>query len=449
MRVLPRPSGTVARGEVGMGRNSCRPVPLTLRSLLVLMAVLLWAPAAAMASPGLAGVTFSGSAANPQITVRGAGFGTEPTPTNLAASGYTGYDYGNNLYLCDTSADPNSFCAGQYDGGNSGADTIGLVVTTYTDAEIVYSLGSDYAQLYYPNDTYRLQDGDQFTVNIKGATCSGTVSFSGAATKCAAPPPTMPSNGDAWSVPQVQDVVGELVAQYRGMFEPCTATVVASSHGDVIVTAGHCVRCLCEASGQRPTGYLFAPGHTGPVCIDLRCGENPLGIWSAGPSAAFYDSNFKNEQRYDFGFVRLAANHGQSVESAVAGEDGGWVPSLAFSPTRAQRWWSVGLPYGSSVNSPACTTRGNPQYGHCEYAISRAYCSSVATTNDGQPGPPGPPGMVIGNGCQHETEGASGGPWFTAHGQLGSVNKGNGNGYTLGTYLGSEAHQIYTQANAQ
>ena len=47
------------------------------------------------------------------------------------------------------------------------------------------------------------------------------------------------------------------------------------------------------------------------------------------------------------------------------------------------------------------------------------------------------------------TEGASGGPWFTAHGQLGSVNKGNGNGYTLGTYLGSEAHQIYTQANAQ
>lgn len=128
-------------------------------------------------------VTFAGNGANPQITIDGYGIGPEPAPTNLAYQGYTGYDYGDDLYLCDTSTDPKPFCAGQNDG--SGAwDTIGLVIGAYTDSQIAYSLGSDYAQSYYPADIFRLQQGDSFTAHVRGVVCSGVVDFSGKPVSC-------------------------------------------------------------------------------------------------------------------------------------------------------------------------------------------------------------------------------------------------------------------------
>lgn len=128
-------------------------------------------------------VTFGGDPAEPQITVNGSAFGIQPAATNVAYQNYTGYDYGNDLYFCDTSSDPNAFCAGQNDG--SGAwDTIGLVIGKYTDSQISYSLGSDYAQSYYPGNIFKLQQGDSFAVHVNGADCSGVVDFSGRPVPC-------------------------------------------------------------------------------------------------------------------------------------------------------------------------------------------------------------------------------------------------------------------------
>lgn len=161
---------------------------MAVRCLLGFAIALLCSPAAAAAAPMFSTVTFTGDATNPQVTIFGSGFGIEPATTNPAYQGSTGYDYGNALYLCDTSSNPNAFCAGQNNGKGNGSDTIGLVVSSYADSQIVYTLGSDYASYYYPSDVFRLQQGDQFTMHVNGATCSGMVDYSGSTVSCSAPP---------------------------------------------------------------------------------------------------------------------------------------------------------------------------------------------------------------------------------------------------------------------
>jgi hypothetical protein len=147
---------------------------------LVLPAIvgLLWCSSATAAGPTIASVAFAGDASNPQVTVSGTGFGGEPAATNLGYQGYTGYNYGTALYLCDSSPNPATFCAG-YNG-----DTIGLVISQYSDTAIQFSLGSDYSQSYYPNGIFRMQAGDSFTISVKGATCSGSVTYSAAPISC-------------------------------------------------------------------------------------------------------------------------------------------------------------------------------------------------------------------------------------------------------------------------
>jgi PKD repeat protein/lysophospholipase L1-like esterase len=159
--------------------------------LIAIVALLVWS-SAANASPTITAVIFNSPASNPDgIGILGTGFGNQPPPaTNLAAPGYTGYDYGNALYLCDTTPNPNAFCAGQNNGG--GGDTIGLSIYQYQDGAIGLNLGSSYNLHYYPNNIYRLQQGDEFTFNIEGATCSGTVVYDKAVSCSSAPPPPPP-----------------------------------------------------------------------------------------------------------------------------------------------------------------------------------------------------------------------------------------------------------------
>jgi hypothetical protein len=168
-----------------IGRRLRRPTRVIVRWVLVVVglgAAILSCPATAQATPTITAVRFSGSPSSPTISLQGSGFGTQP-PGALADSGYTGKDFGNALYLCDSASDPNAFCAGQGAGGGSG-DLIGLAVAHYTSTSIVYSLGSAYQQYYYPNDVFRLRSGDRFVVHVKGATCIGSVNFGGRSILC-------------------------------------------------------------------------------------------------------------------------------------------------------------------------------------------------------------------------------------------------------------------------
>ena len=112
--------------------------------------------------PSVTGVTFTGTPADPTITVTGSGFGSSPpigTP-ETCQSGDTGDDYGSSgLWFSD--ATQGGWTAGQ-DG-----DCIGLIVSSWSSGQVVFGFGNEYAN--YP----AIQSGDQIEVGVQGATFSG------------------------------------------------------------------------------------------------------------------------------------------------------------------------------------------------------------------------------------------------------------------------------------
>ena len=89
-------------------------------------------------TPTIDGVTFGGNPATPTVTVSGTGFGSTsdlgtPAPASCGASGT---DYGNNFSFSDTTR---SWQAGQ------GAGCIGLIISSYSNNQIVFTFGTGYS----------------------------------------------------------------------------------------------------------------------------------------------------------------------------------------------------------------------------------------------------------------------------------------------------------------
>jgi hypothetical protein len=112
--------------------------------------------------PSITGVSFTGTSADPTITVTGSGFGSSPpigTP-ETCQSGDTGDDYGSSgLWFSDATQ-------GGWTAGQAG-DCIGLIVSSWSGSQVVYGFGNEYAN--YP----AIQSGDQVEVDVQGATFSG------------------------------------------------------------------------------------------------------------------------------------------------------------------------------------------------------------------------------------------------------------------------------------
>ena len=112
--------------------------------------------------PSITAVTFTGTSADPTITVTGSGFGAGPPigSPQTCQSGDTGDDYGSSgLWFSD--ATQGGWTAGQ-DG-----DCIGLIVSAWSGSQVVFGFGNEYAN--YP----AIQSGDQIEVDVQGATFSG------------------------------------------------------------------------------------------------------------------------------------------------------------------------------------------------------------------------------------------------------------------------------------
>jgi len=109
-------------------------------------------------------VEFSGNATSPVVTVSGSGFGTEADLGTPGAAGCsaTGSDFGSSLWIQDWT---DNWVAGR------GAACIGLLVSSYSDNQVVFSFGSDFS-------SYSLTSGAGFTLSLRGATFSGTVNYS-------------------------------------------------------------------------------------------------------------------------------------------------------------------------------------------------------------------------------------------------------------------------------
>lgn len=225
--------------------------------------------------------------------------------------------------------------------------------------------------------------------------------------------------------------IGELVATdpRTGKFFPCTATVVTSPRGDLVVTAAHCVQSLSD--NHKYVSLVFAPGHTGSTCHDLNCGRNPVGTWTAQPAGLTVYPDAAHHPRFDWAFVRV---HPSPADLPVERVVGGL--KLDFSPDRRQPWTIFGYPHGAQIS-------------HGVYPLNLVLCSgsSMSAPSSAAPGP-GPLGLFIAPpNCNHETEGASGGPWVDGDGAVGAVNKAQTAGLGIvGTYLGADAAKAYTVA---
>jgi hypothetical protein len=119
-------------------------------------------------------VAFSGTSSNPTVTVTGTRFGNKapkPNPSGRPCGEpdvtSTGDNYGKNLIFWSTVG------SGDWQAGFPG-DCIGLVITSYSNTQIVFTLGDFYRD---PVQNYhQMANGDTFSINVKGNALIGTVS---------------------------------------------------------------------------------------------------------------------------------------------------------------------------------------------------------------------------------------------------------------------------------
>lgn len=119
------------------------------------------------ASPTIKTVTFTGTPAEPTVTITGENFGqkpaTNPKTPLTCFSGDTSFDYGSLLDFTDSTQ---GWTAGQT------GDCIGLIVSSYTESQVVYKFGAGYS--HYG----QLTSGDAYTLVVRTAQAKGTVAYS-------------------------------------------------------------------------------------------------------------------------------------------------------------------------------------------------------------------------------------------------------------------------------
>jgi hypothetical protein len=265
---------------------------------LAALVAVLGLPAAAQGR-GIAQVSITGSVSRPQITITGSGLGTQPAanPQNPAfgSDPANGYDYGNNLNFSDLnspSSKNGAWTAGFYDGQGHGYDAIGLVVSSFSDTQVVYGLGADYSGYYEPNSIYSLTPGDAFSVTVNGLTCHGTVSYSGAPVQCQTSPPPHRKTKVAARIVPFWNWSGSRTQLLALHFEhlPGNAVITISCRGNGCptrswhATARHTSRLVRPLTGRnlyvgaKLTLTITAPGKLPERALFVtRNGEKPSG----------------------------------------------------------------------------------------------------------------------------------------------------------------------------
>jgi V8-like Glu-specific endopeptidase len=117
----------------------------------------------------------------------------------------------------------------------------------------------------------------------------------------------------------------------------CTGSVVHSTHGDLVMTAAHCVTNLHVA-------VAFVPGYAN--------GKSPYGVWPV--TGVYTDQAWQSHrsQDDDFAFLRLAGVHGGPVEHLTGAEALGTgtlgAEALGTGPRTATAVEVIGYPDGKS-----------------------------------------------------------------------------------------------------
>jgi hypothetical protein len=134
-----------------------------------------WATAKAQAAT-ITGVSVAGQVSAPVVTVRGSGFGTQPS-ADPAGCGASGSDFAGTALSLENVTSHLWTPGGTWFAGLDG-DCVGLTVRSYTPTKIVFGFGSDYGEV----PGYLLEEGDRFTVTVNGAARTAVAHYPGDST---------------------------------------------------------------------------------------------------------------------------------------------------------------------------------------------------------------------------------------------------------------------------
>ena len=221
-------------------------------------------------------------------------------------------------------------------------------------------------------------------------------------TATSAKPPGTPTVHDFSGLPTVG-------ALYRpgSKDHTCTASVVASKKGNILLTAAHCI----AGTGH---GYTFTPGSHG--------GIQPFGSWTVLAAYGTPDWVARQAPQSDFAFLVVAARQvngqGQEIQDLTGANQ------LAAAPTAGVSVTVPGYPNGH--NDPV--TCSGPVY----------YDSGYPTFN-----------------CDQYVDGTSGGPWLVTGGQgllvtgvLGGLHQGGCSWAVYSPAFGAATMIAYANAAA-
>ena len=189
-----------------------------------------------------------------------------------------------------------------------------------------------------------------------------------------------PASTTTSGVPQV----GVLFPNSSSTQHGCTASVVDSRQGDVLLTAAHCI----SGSGA---GMVFAPGY--------HNGSSPYGRWTI--TGAHFAPGWLSSQepQYDFAFLTVAPATINGASTEIEKVTGAY--QLGGSPRAGVTITVVGYPAGTNNAAVTCRTK--------------VYLTHTFPTFD----------------CSGFVDGTSGGPWLvrTARGEkivgiIGGLNQG-------------------------
>ena len=198
----------------------------------------------------------------------------------------------------------------------------------------------------------------------------------------------------------------------------CSASVVISTTGDLISTAGHCVFDTTTKAWLISNNWVFVPGYYN--------GNAPYGIWPARRVLSFLGWTQSANYNYDVAFVALSTVNGQHIQSRVGAQGIGFnFPRLAFT-------YSLGYPVNLYSGQYLQLCSGNAQksqWTQNNFAGQGLSC-------------------IMGGGC-------SGGPWLqsvtdaTGLGYVTSVNSftiNNVPNVMNGPYFGTDVQTLYNSA---
>jgi V8-like Glu-specific endopeptidase len=151
----------------------------------------------------------------------------------------------------------------------------------------------------------------------------------------------------------------------------CTASVVASPRGNVLITAAHCVQGSAK-------GWSFAPG--------FRHGVTPYGRWSV--TGVYLDPQWIAHQntRRDFAFLTVAPKRIRGARTdiqTVTGANG-----LGSGPSRGETVTVPAYPHGKANDPITCTAKVYfdgvfPAFNCNPYVGGTSGSPWLATTPDG------------------------------------------------------------------